>query len=52
MNSADIQKRNASMNTDLEYKNAKDVRGIFDFHHLQVINEKIVGYALTHQGIN
>lgn len=52
MNSADIEERNASMNTDLEFKNAKDVRGIKQFHHLQVVNEKVVGYATTQKGLN
>lgn len=47
MDKTDIDQRNASMKLDFEYENAPDVRGIFDYHHLQVINGKVVGYTTT-----
>ncbi len=47
MNAAEIDQRNESMNLEHEYQQAKDIRGIFDFHHLRVTAGKVEGFTTT-----
>lgn len=52
MEKAKIDERNTSMNMNFEYGNAKDVRGIFDFHHLRIVNQKVVGFNTTQEAFD
>lgn len=47
----DIDQRNAQMNLDTEYENAKTISGIFDYHHLQCINSEVKGFPTTKEAL-
>ena len=52
MNTSDIEDRAKAMNLKDEWKSAKDVRGIMKFHHLQTVDEKVVGFRTTDESSN
>ncbi|KAJ6642948.1 hypothetical protein Bhyg_07904 [Pseudolycoriella hygida] len=47
MNSADVDQRNASLNLNILYEHTKPMLGIFDFHHLRVVNGEVKGFETT-----
>lgn len=52
MNSNEISERFTSLKLDDQWKKVPDVRGILNFHHIQIHNGKVHGFLTTLEGMN
>lgn len=52
MDSNEITERLSSLKLDEEWKNAPNIRGILNYHHIQITDGKVHGFLTTMEGMN